>query len=170
MFIFLFGCTTTNNQGLEDKKDISSVATPTISLTKQGTNEVVRFIAMGDGGEGNEAQYENAKAIAKVCQEKTDAFPGCSFALYLGDNFYDVGVEGIEDKQFQDKFERPYSVLNFPFFAVLGNHDYGGCIGSKCGIGWEFKKAIPQIEYTNRSAKWNMPATYYDFVEEACIK
>ena len=168
MFLFLFGCTTTNNQSLDDKKDDSQPIPITSRATQidQHQQDVVRFIAMGDGGEGNDAQYKNAASIAKICEVKTDIYPGCSFALYLGDNFYDEGVEGIDDQQFQDKFERPYANLDFPFYAVLGNHDYGGCVGSRCGTGWDFNKANAQIEYTKKSTKWNMPAAYYDFIED----
>ncbi len=42
----------------------------------------LRFVALGDAGEGNDAQYKVAGAMANLCAEK-----GCDFAIYLGDNF-----------------------------------------------------------------------------------
>ena len=89
--------------------------------------EIVRFIAMGDGGEGNADQYAVAATVKSVCDAKDDEHgPGCDFVLYLGDNFYD-DVEGVDDEQFQTKFELPYADLDLPFWVVLGNHDYGVC-------------------------------------------
>jgi tartrate-resistant acid phosphatase type 5 len=41
------------------------------------------------------------------------------------DNFYDEGVDSLDDEQFQTKFELPYADIDFPFWVVLGNHDYG---------------------------------------------
>ena len=48
---------------------------------------MVRFVVLGDGGEGNDTQYAVAAAMDTVCDAKTDDDgPGCEFALYLGDN------------------------------------------------------------------------------------
>ena len=66
----------------------------------------VRFVALGDAGEGNENQFAVADAIKTICDEKSDDLPGCSFAVYLGDNFYDAGVDSVNDSQFQSKFMR----------------------------------------------------------------
>lgn len=112
---------------------------------------VVRFVALGDAGEGNEDQYAVAGVMATVC-----AAQGCDFALYLGDNFYDDGVDGVDDPQFQSKFELPYAALSFPFYVVMGNHDYGGD-----GAGYEFDKYVYEVEYSSYSEKWTMPSPYY---------
>ena len=114
----------------------------------------VRFAVLGDAGEGNESQYQVADAMASVCGQQ-----GCDFALYLGDNFYDVGVEHIDDEQFESKFEQPYSGLDFPFYVVLGNHDYGL-------LGNEWSQPSPQVEYTDRSTKWVLPDRYYSHVHQ----
>jgi hypothetical protein len=114
----------------------------------------VRFIAMGDAGEGNQGQYEVAAAVATVCEER-----GCDFALYLGDNIYDVGVTSAMDEQFDAKFEQPYAVLDFPFYVTLGNHDYGF-------LGNEWNKGDYQIEYSTISDKWTLPAEYYSFQQQ----
>jgi hypothetical protein len=121
--------------------------------TSVGQGEV-RFIAMGDAGEGNEAQFAVAAAVGTVCAER-----GCDFALYLGDNFYDTGVSSNMDEQFQMKFEVPYAALDFPFYVTLGNHDYGS-------LGNEWAKSQYYIEYTEQSEKWTLPDEYYSFQEE----
>ncbi len=119
----------------------------------------VRFVAMGDTGEGNTTQAEVAAAIKTVC----DAAGGCDFVLLLGDNIYDDGVTGVDDIQWQTKFEIPYQNLDMPFYAVLGNHDYGGQILTfdVGGLGNEWNKGPLEVMYTEVSSKWEMPATHY---------
>jgi len=122
--------------------------------TELGTApDKLRFVAIGDVGKGNSGQFKVAQAIKEKCQ--TD---GCDFVLLLGDNIYSSGVDSLDDEQFQAKFEEPYKDLNMPFYAVLGNHDYGGS-----GAGHEVGKSIHQIRYTEVSSKWRMPRHYYRF-------
>lgn len=116
-------------------------------------DDAVRFVALGDAGRGNEAQYEVGAAMAQVCAQL-----GCDFALYLGDNIYSTGVSSVQDEQFETKFELPYADVDFPFYAVIGNHDLG-----LEGIGLEFWKAPIYVEYTQYSSKWTMPDVYYSF-------
>ncbi len=152
-----------------DSQDSASSNEDTADPDDQPTSppaSVVRFVAMGDGGEGNTAQYENGQAVADLCAAKSDDRAGCDFVLYLGDNFYDAGVESVNDNQFNLKFEYPYEPLDIPFYVVLGNHDYGGCVLGTCGTGWDFELSQYQVEYTNYSDKWTMPAEYYTFVKE----
>jgi len=123
----------------------------------------VRFVALGDVGEGNEKQYEVAAAIEAKC-----AADGCDFAILLGDNVYDAGVSSIVDSQWEQKFEGPYANLDFPFYAVLGNHDNGGLLSDLLGdtfdgAGAEFEKGDLQVAYTSVSDKWTMPDRTYDF-------
>ena len=131
-------------------------------------SELVRFIALGDAGEGNDNQFAVGAAIKTICDAKTDDSPGCLFAIYLGDNFYESGVDGVSDPQFQTKFEEPYADLDFPFYIAMGNHDYGGdCFFSDCGgLGNEFERSEAQIEYSDMSDKWTMPDVFYTFVQE----
>jgi len=116
----------------------------------------VRFVALGDAGEGNDAQYAVSTAIETVCADR-----GCDFALYLGDNFYDSGVDDVYDPQFASKFEDPYANLDLPFYVVLGNHDLG-----LDGLGVKFWKGPIYVDYEAHSTKWNMPAVYYSFEVE----
>lgn len=119
----------------------------------------LRFVVLGDGGEGSEAQFSVGNAMELVCAER-----GCEFALYLGDNFYDSGVESATDEQFQQKFELPFADLDFPFYVTLGNHDYGGFIGGVFANEWG--KSAYEIEYSDYSEKWTLPAKWYAFAEK----
>jgi tartrate-resistant acid phosphatase type 5 len=121
---------------------------------------MVRFVALGDGGEGNDAQYKVADAMLAVCTAKTDDRAGCDFALYLGDNFYDDGVNSEDDEQFQTKFELPYADLGFLFYVVLGNHDYGS-------LSLLEYKADYEVAYGSTGAsKWTMPDKQYTWAAE----
>ena len=102
----------------------------------------VRILVLGDTGSGDEFQKKVALASARTCQEQ-----GCDLIFLLGDNFIMDGVTGIEDPQFQSKFEEVYS-QQLPFYAVLGNHDLRG--------NWK-----AQIEYSQHSARWRMPNVNY---------
>ena len=119
--------------------------------TAATTPVVTRFVALGDAGTGDDKQRRVAGALAQVC-----ALRGCDFAVYLGDNFYNDGVTSVDDRKFQDVFEVPYAALDFPFWAVLGNHDYGGG-----GGGWESYRTDAQVAYTELSPKWRMPDQYW---------
>jgi hypothetical protein len=117
---------------------------------------VVRFLAIGDTGEGNEAQYAVAAAATTICDLK-----GCDFALLLGDNFYDIGVNSVADTQFIDKFEMPYADLlaaEIPFYVVLGNHDYGD-------LATDWDLGTYQVDYADIQPLWRMPDAgyWYDF-------
>ncbi|MDP6934036.1 MAG: metallophosphoesterase [Myxococcota bacterium] len=122
-------------------------------LVSTGTT---RFVVLGDAGTGSEAQYAVGEAMVQVCAERTDDLPGCDYALYMGDNFYNDGVDSVDDEQFQTKFELPYADLDIPFYAALGNHDYGGE-----GLGSDWEQPDAQVAYSDVSDKWIMDDRYY---------
>lgn len=124
---------------------------------------LLRFVALGDSGKGNEGQRQVAEAMGAVCAARG----GCAFALMLGDNIYDTGVDDINDAQWQEKFEVPYADLDFPFYATLGNHDYGAppIASFLGGIGIDPRRGAAQVDYTGVSQKFVMPDTHYRFVE-----
>ncbi|MEZ4451567.1 MAG: metallophosphoesterase [Nannocystaceae bacterium] len=141
----------TSTTGVETTGPSTTTGDPTTG----GVDEVVRFVVLGDTGEGNEDQYSVAQAIVEICAQK-----GCDFAVLTGDNFYDSGVDGTDDPQWQNKFEMPYEDFTFPIYAVLGNHDYGG---NGIGVDFDTKKSDYQVQYTKVSQLWKMPAKYYSF-------
>lgn len=117
-----------------------------------------RFVAVGDAGFDNAGQRAVARKMAEVCAAR-----GCDFALYLGDNFYNNGVEiGAYDPQFESKFELPFRDVRVPFYAALGNHDASLLLG---GDGKDNADGDYQVAYHYRrdrvSDRWRMPARYY---------
>ncbi len=113
---------------------------------------VVRFAALGDAGKANTGQFAVGKALAAYCKTH-----GCDFVLYLGDNFYDTGVSGPDDPQFETKFVQPYKDVEAPFWVVLGNHDYGGN-----GSGAELYKGPYYTEYAKKNPKFVHPSNTWD--------
>jgi hypothetical protein len=132
----------------------SGATTPTTSTTTTTVPSgggVVRFAALGRTGKGDAGQLAVAAALEAKCEAS-----GCDFIHLLGNNILPNGVESTTDGQWQEKFEIPYAGIDLSFFAVLGNHDYGGD-----GAGYEFGKGQFQIDRTALSAKWRMPAAHY---------
>jgi hypothetical protein len=75
------------------------------------------------------------------------------FIISVGDNFYDDGVNGTEDPQWDNTWNNVYNSLDhlkpLSWFSVLGNHDY-------------HQNVKPQFEYSKLSAgKWNMDFHYF---------
>jgi len=110
----------------------------------------VRFLAIGDAGEGNADQRLVGEAAAAVCAER-----GCDLVLYLGDNLYQ-DKDDIAALDFAGRFEEPYRGLDLPFYVVLGNHDYGRWTVSRA-------RAEAELAYAERSEKWVMPDFFYSF-------
>src|SRR6476620_2880556 len=96
---------------------VAPLAQQGIRITLPNKPDSVKFMAMGDTGTGEQAQYEVANQMVAA----HNAFP-FDFAIMLGDNLY--GSQRPAD--FVQKFERPYKPLldaGVKFYAALGNHD-----------------------------------------------
>mmetsp|Transcript_8121 Transcript_8121/g.13136 ORF Transcript_8121/g.13136 Transcript_8121/m.13136 type:complete len:286 (+) Transcript_8121:538-1395(+) len=86
--------------------------------------------------------------------------PACLPACLCRDNFYETGVESVEDKGWEDSYEKIYTgpSLQKRWFSVLGNHDYLG-------------QTQAQIDYTQLSSRWFMPARYFtSSISTACAR
>ncbi|MBI4550692.1 MAG: metallophosphoesterase [Candidatus Latescibacteria bacterium] len=108
------------------------------------------FLVFGDWGTGGNSQRAVADGMAGIVA-RTDR--GADFVIGTGDNFYPDGVTGIDDPQWQSKFEQVYDPGRFPisFFMVLGNHDYRGNVAA-------------QVAYHRKgTGRWSMEARYYTF-------
>lgn len=154
VFAFAYSCTST------PAKDRPDAGPPQVAGAGASASEgalggsdagVVRFVVVGDTGKGDANQARVGAAMASVC-----AAQGCDFAVLLGDNFYPTGVRSTTDEQWQTAFVQPYAGIHAPFYAVLGNHDYGGG-----GAGNEFEVAKYEIAYSLVNPKWRMPAAHY---------
>lgn len=108
--------------------------------------KALTFVATADWGmNGQEFQRQVAASMGRWAS-RIDS----RFVVAVGDNFYDAGVQSVTDAHWENSFERVYTAksLQIPWYAVLGNHDYGG---------------VPQaqIDYAATSNRWRMPARYY---------
>jgi tartrate-resistant acid phosphatase type 5 len=103
------------------------------------------FVVIGDWGRGTEAQHRVAAEMGRAAS-RVDA----RFVLAVGDNFYEQGVESVDDPLWQSVFEDVYThpALQVPWHVALGNHDYYG-------------NPQAQVDYTARSPRWRMPERYF---------
>jgi tartrate-resistant acid phosphatase type 5 len=123
------------------------------------THSEVRVLFFGDSGKGTQEQFQLAASMKSYC-----LLERCDFGLLLGDNFYQNGVTSVNDPKFKTYFEDPYGPLGIPFYVALGNHDYGMRIpklGSIPGLPLGGGNTQAQIDYSQRSPFWKMPAKYY---------
>jgi len=126
-------------------------ATP---ATTRFSDNGMDLLALGDFGTGNANQAAVAKQMAAFAQKLDKPLTS---VLALGDNFYGK----LESERFGRHFEEMYSRehLNCPFYACLGNHDYGPLYDSGQGGA----KAQMQLDYAarNPSSRWKMPNRWY---------
>lgn len=116
-------------------------------MAKLNDPREVRLIFVGDTGSGKAHQLSVARQMEELCQSVQPAA-----VVMLGDNFYQEGVQTVDDPLWQERFEQVYTgacLDQLSFYAILGNHDYRG-------------SADAQIAYSQAgSGKWMMPARYY---------
>jgi len=104
------------------------------------------FIVVGDWGRRG---HHDQRRVA-VQMGKTAAAMDSRFTISIGDNFYENGVESVDDPQWQSSFEEVYTApsLFTPWKVILGNHDYRGNVQA-------------QLDYSHMSPRWRLPARYY---------
>ena len=117
--------------------------------------QALHVVAFGDYGSGRSAQKEVAAAIATRNAEYS-----FDFGITMGDNMYFCGVRSVDDPKWETHWESMYTPLGFPFYAALGNHDYGNP-----PIICPLHRGSPnaEVERTSVSRSWKMPARYYTF-------
>jgi hypothetical protein len=116
----------------------------------------LHVVALGDFGSGNANQAAVARAMSERNQQAR-----FDLGISLGDNFYRCGVRSTSTPFWKDRWEDLYTPLGIPFYASLGNHDYG-----HPSVICPAEKASPEAEiaYSEHSKSWRMPARYYTFV------
>jgi hypothetical protein len=139
---------------------VKAVFEPITAAVTPAPDHTVRFVTLGDFGEGNTTQRFVSEAIETVCKQSG----GCEFAVGLGDNIYDDNPTSTYSTAFEVKFELPYDNLDFPFYMSLGNHDNDLLID---GLGSFNHAGDIQVAYTYRddklSDKWQLPDRFYSF-------
>ena len=119
------------------------------------TDKPLHIVAFGDYGSGSSHQHDVAQAILK-----RNAEAKFDFGITLGDNFYRCGVRNVDDPLWKSRWEELYTPLGILFYVSLGNHDYGHP-PIICPL--QQASAESEVEYTNHSQSWRMPARYYTF-------
>lgn len=114
----------------------------------------LHFLAVGDfGTKGDPSQVAVAKQMGKFA---TSLGTPLTAVLALGDNFY----RELTPQRFEDHFEKMYSDadLGCPFYACLGNHDYG-----TAKYDFQDGKLQMQLDYAknNPQSRWKLPAKWY---------
>jgi tartrate-resistant acid phosphatase type 5 len=114
----------------------------------------IHLLALGDyGTKGNERQISVANSMSTFAKSLGQPLAA---VLALGDNFY----RKITADRFERHFENMYSKdgLDCPFYACLGNHDYG-----TAKYDHQEGKAQLQLDYAanNPTSRWKMPAKWY---------
>ena len=128
-----------------------SLFTLILALSPPARVAEVNLLAFGDWGwEDTAAQRATAQQMAAYARTGQIVFDA---ALLLGDNFYGGLPGGVNDPRWKVGFEQMYDaiVLDMPFYAALGNHDY------------ESGKAEAELAYPkqNPDSRWKMPAQWY---------
>lgn len=115
----------------------------------------IHLVAFGDYGTGDAHQKAVAAALAKRNSEQR-----FDLGITMGDNFYLCGVRSVRDSKWKNRWEAMYTPLGFPFYASLGNHDYGNP-----PIICPAQRGSPdsEVAYTAHSVSWKMPARYYTY-------
>lgn len=116
--------------------------------------EGMHLLAFGDyGTKGNADQVAVAQSMAKFAQTLDQPLTG---VLAMGDNFYRL----LTPDRFDKHFEQMYSAerLNCPFYACVGNHDYG-----TAKYDFQEGKLQMQLDYAknNPQSRWKFPAKWY---------
>lgn len=108
--------------------------------------DALNFLVIGDWGRNGEYMQKEVAEQLGYAANQTDA----EFIVTVGDNFYPNGVKSVNDPLWQTSFENIYKqhALQVNWFVTLGNHDYRG-------------NPDAQIQYSNISRRWQLPARYY---------
>ena len=85
----------------------------------------VSFLVLGDWGRRSE--YNQSLVASAMAKKAAASATRPSFVISTGDNFYESGLTSPHDEDFEASFSKVYTMpeLQVPFYAVLGNHDYG---------------------------------------------
>ncbi len=110
------------------------------------TDDAINFLVVGDWGRNGHFQQ---KDVAEQMDNLMYWLDG-DFIISAGDNFYPDGIASVSDPYLKSSFEAIYTGPHLfePWYLVLGNHDYRGNVQA-------------QIDYSQVSKRWNMPARYY---------
>lgn len=139
-FIALTACHPKNKQAQ------TSVAPATDTTLK---DDRYHFFVLGDWGRRGKQHQQEVADQMNVQAKKLHA----QFMIAVGDNFYDDGVQSVNDTHWTESYVKVYKELatKTDWYVALGNHDYRG-------------KPDAQIAYHEINPRWNMPERYFSKV------
>ena len=122
-------------------------------IAHRAAGQQVNLLAWGDWGVDSPDRQQVADSMAAYAAKSAAPMDA---ALVLGDNFY-VPLHSADDPAFQTLFEKTYDAkrMNFPFFCLLGNHDYE-MLDGHVRYEWEMKYAA-----THPDSRFKLPAEWY---------
>jgi tartrate-resistant acid phosphatase type 5 len=121
------------------------------SSASQPAADSLSFLVISDwGAKGGTTQVAVAKQMARTAEAQKS-----SFVLTCGDNYHGSGIDSADSPRWKTEFEDIYAAqsLMIPWYPSLGNHDHRG-------------KVQAEIEYSNKSPRWKLPAHYYAHTEK----
>ncbi|MFT4074390.1 MAG: tartrate-resistant acid phosphatase type 5 family protein [Asticcacaulis sp.] len=123
------------------------VAAAAINDAYAGAAPARSLLIVGDWGRDTAPhQREVASQMDRAAAERA-----CVGVISVGDNFYEDGIQSVDDPKWRTSFEEIYtgaSLRPLPWYVALGNHDYGGAPQA-------------QVDYTRRSDRWHMPSRFF---------
>ena len=128
------------------RRHLLAAAAGLVTLPARARTAPLNFVTVGDWGRrGAEKQREVGQQMGLTADSIASRF-----VISVGDNFYEDGVTGLDDSQWQDSFEAIYNAaaLQTPWHVILGNHDYRGNVEA-------------QLRYGDTHPRWKMPARYW---------
>ncbi len=98
--------------------------------------------------------YYDQKPIAETMGKMAETID-IEFVVAAGDIHHFEGVQSVSDPLWMTNYELIYSHpdLMIQWYPICGNHEYRS-------------NTDAVVEYSNVSARWEMPAKYYTFVKE----
>ena len=137
--ILLTACTT----GRQPEADLSA--------TWKALEKPLNFYIANDLGRNG---YYEQKTVAATMGSMAEAID-IEFVVAAGDIHHFEGVRSTSDPLWMTNYELIYSHpdLMIPWYPVCGNHEYRG-------------NTDAVVEYSDVSARWQMPAKYYSFTAE----
>ncbi|GAB3031881.1 purple acid phosphatase family protein [Bowmanella dokdonensis] len=108
--------------------------------------KALHFLVLGDWGRNGHYRQQDVAHWMEIAMHQLDG----ELIVTTGDNFYPDGVASVKDPYWSSSYENIYQGPNLfrPWYVTLGNHDYRGNVQA-------------QIDYSQISQRWNLPARYY---------
>lgn len=131
---------------------LCAVITPAQDVnTWKALEKPLNFYLCNDLGRNG---YYDQKPIAETMGRMAEAID-IEFVVAAGDVHHFEGVRSTSDPLWMTNYELIYSHpdLMLPWYAICGNHEYRG-------------NTQAVVDYTQVSARWNVPARYYTKVME----